>query len=118
MSIIVTLALFRPHFGVVEPGVGELMWQMAFALSDIVDDGAEVGAAPTTGGYGAGSARGHLRATFALEGDILRTPLVELAERDFAGLVVRLDTLDDLHHRLLPLSPAVCSAGRSCPVAG
>ena len=33
-------------------------------------------------------------------------PLVGYAERDFVDLVVRLDTLDDLHHELLPLSPA------------
>jgi hypothetical protein len=28
-----------------------------------------------------------------------------------------LDAFEDLHHRLLPLSPAVLSAGRSCPAA-
>ena len=44
-------------------------------------------------------------------------PLVDLAERHFAGLVVCLDALDDLRHRLLPLSPAVLSAERSCPAA-
>ena len=30
-------------------------------------------------------------------------PLVGYAERDFVDLVVRLDTLDDLRHELLPL---------------
>jgi hypothetical protein len=30
---------------------------------------------------------------------------------------VGFDALEDLHHRLLPLSPAVCSAGRSYPAA-
>jgi hypothetical protein len=88
------------------------MWHTAFALSDVAYEGVKVGAAPTTGGYGAGSARGDLRATFALKGDVLWMPLVGLAERDFAALVVRLDALDDLHHGLLPLSPAVCLAGR------
>src|SRR5215211_107840 len=42
-------------------------------------------------------------------------PLVDSSERHFAVLVVCLDALEDLHHRLLPLSPAVCSAGHSCP---
>jgi hypothetical protein len=31
---------------------------------------------------------------------------------------MRLVTLDDLHHGLLFLSPAVCLTGRSCPAAG
>jgi hypothetical protein len=30
---------------------------------------------------------------------------------------VCLDAFEDLHHRLLPLSPAVLSAGHSCPAA-
>jgi hypothetical protein len=46
-------------------------------------------------------------------------PLVGYSERDFVDLVVCLDTLDDLYHELLPLSPAVSfSAGRSCLAAG
>src|SRR5918993_3749397 len=46
-------------------------------------------------------------------------PLVDLAKGHFAALVVCLDAFEDLHHRLLPLSlsPAVFSAGRSCPAA-
>jgi hypothetical protein len=118
MSLIVTLVLICTLFSVVGPGVGALMWQMAFVLSGVADEVTQIGAAPTTGGDGAGSARGHRRAAVALEGDVLWTPLVDLAERDFAGLVVRLDALDDVHHRLLPLSPTVCSAGRSCSAAG
>jgi hypothetical protein len=34
-------------------------------------------------------------------------PLVDLAKGHFAALVVCFDALEDLHHRLLPLSPAV-----------
>src|SRR5215207_3999666 len=104
--------------GIIEPGVGELVRQTAFTLSDVVDEGAQVGAAPTTGGRGgAGSAKGHLLAALALECDCGRMPLVDLAERHFAALVVCLEAFEDLHHRLLPLSlsPAVLSAGHSCP---
>ena len=43
-------------------------------------------------------------------------PLVDLAKRQFAVLVVCLDALEDLRHRLLPLSPPFL-AGRSCPAA-
>src|SRR5918997_5059357 len=109
------LVLLCALSGIIEPGVGELVRQTAFALSDVVDEGAQVGAAPTTGGRGAGSAKGHLLAAVALEGDGGWMPLVDLAKRHFAALVVCLDALEDLHHGLLPLSPAVCSAGRSCP---
>jgi hypothetical protein len=34
-------------------------------------------------------------------------PLVDLAKRDFAALVVCLDALDDMHHGLLPLPPSL-----------
>src|SRR5215216_1262788 len=44
-------------------------------------------------------------------------PCVDLAKGHFAVLVVGLDALEDLHHGLLPLPPAVCSAGRSYPAA-
>src|SRR5215211_1792182 len=80
---------------------------MAFALSDVVDEGAELGAAPTAGGYGTGSPKCHLLATFALDGDVRWMPLVDLAKRDFAALVVCLDALDDMHHGLLPLPPSL-----------
>src|SRR5215210_4179283 len=103
--------------GIVEPGVGELVRKTAFALSEVVDEGAKVGAAPTTGGCGAGSSKGHLLAAVALEDDCGRMPLVDSSERHFAALVVCFVALEDLHHRLLPLSPAVLSAGRSCPAA-
>jgi hypothetical protein len=101
------LVLLCPLSGIIEPGVGELVRQTAFALSDVVDEGAQVGAAPTTGGCGTGSAKGHLLAAVALEVDGCRMPCVDLAERHFAALVVCLEAFEDLHHGLLPLSPAV-----------
>src|SRR5215212_2521925 len=107
MSGLIVRVLLCPLSGVVEPGVGELVRQTAFALSDGVDEGAQVGAAPTTGVCGAGSAKGHLLAAVALEGDGSRMPLVDCSERHLAALVVCFDALEDLHHRLLPLSPAV-----------
>src|SRR5215207_11478722 len=84
---------------------------MAFALSDVVDEGAEVGAATTAGGYGGGSPKCHLLATFAFDDDVRWMPLVDLAKRDFAALVVCLDALDDMHHGLLPLPPLFVRQG-------
>src|SRR5215203_89962 len=107
ISLLIMLVLLCPLSGIIEPGVGELVRQTAFTLSDGVGEGAEVGAAPTTGGCAAGSAKGHLLAAFALEVDCGRMPLVDLAKGHFAALVVCLDAFEDLHHRLLPLSPAV-----------
>src|SRR5687768_16697828 len=103
------LVLLCTLSGIIEPGVGELIRQTAFALSDVVDEGAELGAAPSAGGRdgGAGSAQGHLLAAVALEGHVGRMPCVDLAKRHFAVLVVGFDAFDDLHHGLLPLSPAV-----------
>jgi hypothetical protein len=92
--------------GIVEPGVGEVIRQMAFSLSDVVDEAIEVGTAPTTGGYGAGSTKDQLLAAIARESDVRRMPLVDLPERDFTGLVVRIDALDDLRHGLVPLPAA------------
>src|ERR671911_477756 len=121
ISGLIMLVLLCALPGIIEPGVGEIVGQTAFALSDVVDEGAQVGTAPTTGGRGAaaGSAKGHLLAALALECDCGRMPLVDLAKGHFAALVVCLDAFEDLHHRLLPLSlsPAVLSAGRSCPAA-
>jgi hypothetical protein len=51
MSGFIVLVLVCPLLGVVEPGMGELIRQMAFSLLEVVDEGiAEIGAAPTTGG--------------------------------------------------------------------
>src|SRR5215203_7217633 len=119
ISGLITLVLLCPLPGIIEPGVGEIVRKTSFALSDLVDEGAQVGAAPTAGGCAAaGSAKGHLLAAVALEGYCGRMPLVDSSERHFAALVVCLDALEDLHHRLLPLSPIVCSAGRSCRLFG
>ena len=80
---------------------------MAFSLLDVVADGAEVSSAPTTGSYGARSGKDQLLAAVALEGYVGRMPLVDLAERDFARLVVPFYGLDDLLcHGLLPLPAA------------
>src|SRR5215211_5781934 len=111
------LVLLCPLSGIIEPGVGEIVRQTAFTLSDLGNEGCKVGAAPTTGGCGAGSAKGHLLAAVALECDCGRMPRVDLAKGHFAALVVCLDAFEDLHHRLLPLSPAVLSARRSCAAA-
>src|SRR5215207_10503519 len=112
------LVLLCPLSGIIEPGVGEIVRQTAFTLCDAVDEVPELGTAPTTGGCGAGSGKGHLLAAVALEVDCGRMPLVDSSERHFAALVVCLEAFEDLHHGLLPLSPAVLSAGRSCRLFG
>jgi hypothetical protein len=68
-----------------------------------VDEGVQVGPAPTAGGgAAAGSAKGHLLSAVALEGYGCRMPLVDLAKGHFAVLVMGLDALEDLHHMLFP----------------
>jgi hypothetical protein len=75
------LVLLCALSGIIESGVGELVRQTAFTLSDVVDEGAKLGAAPTAGGLGgAGSAKGQLLAAVALEVDCGRMPLVDLAK--------------------------------------
>src|SRR5215211_5947202 len=106
ISGLIMLVLLCPLPGIIEPGVGEIVRQTAFALSDLVDEGAKLGAAPTAGGCGAGSAKGHLLAAVALEGNVGRMPCLDLAKGHFAVLVVSFDALEDLHHGLLPLPPA------------
>ena len=96
------MLVFFTLFCVVEPGVDELIPQTAFVLSDVSDEGAEVCTATTTGGHGGARFEGHLLAAGTLECDVGRMPLVSRAERDFAGFVVRLDALEDLHHKLFP----------------
>src|SRR5215217_25269 len=107
ISGLIMLVLLCPLSGIIEPRVGEIVRQTAFTLSDLVDESAQVGAAPTTGGCGTGSGKGHHLAAVALKGYGGRMPLVDLAKGHFAALVVGLDAFEDLHHRLLPLSPAV-----------
>src|SRR5215203_7172009 len=99
------LVLLCAFSGIIEPRVGELVRQTAFVLSDVVYEGDEVGTAPTTGGRdgAACSAKGRLLAAVALECDAGRMPLVDGSERHFATLVMRLESFEDLHHRLLPL---------------
>src|SRR5215208_2909701 len=66
ISGLIMLVLLCPLSGLIEPGVPEIVGQTAFALSDVVDEGAELGTAPTTGGCGtASSAKGHLLASVA-----------------------------------------------------
>src|SRR3954447_19901567 len=86
MSGLIMLVLLCALSGIVEPGVGELVRQTAFALSDVVDEGAEVGAAPTTGARGAGSGKGHLLGAVAREGYGGRMPHVDLTKQHFAAL--------------------------------
>jgi hypothetical protein len=114
ISGFIMLVLLCPLFGIIESGVGELVRQTSFALSDVVDEGAQVRAAPTAGGCGAGSGKGHLLTAVTLKDDAGWMSLIGFAERHLAALVMRLDALDGL----FLLSPGVCSAGRSCPAAG
>jgi hypothetical protein len=114
ISGLIMLVLLCPLSGIIEPGVGEIVRQTAFALSDVVDEGAQVGAAPTAGGCGAGSAKGHLFAALALEGDVRWMPLVDLAKRHFAALVVCLDAFENLvrHMGFTPSPRAGVARGR------
>src|SRR5215210_1895462 len=102
ISGLVPQALLLSHLSIVEPGVGEPIRHTDFSFLDVVGEGVKVGAARTTGGYGAGSGKDQLLAAVAFDGDVRRMPLVDLPERDFTGLVVRIDALDDLRHRLRP----------------
>jgi hypothetical protein len=106
VSGLVPQALLRPHLGIVVPGVSELVRQLAFSLFHVAAEDAEVGTALTTGGYGTGSGKDQPLAAPTFKGDAGRVPLVDLAERDFASLVVRFDALDDLRYGLLPFPAA------------
>jgi hypothetical protein len=119
ISGLIMLVLLCTLSGIIEPGMGEIVRQTAFALSDVVDEGAELGAAPTTGGCGAGScgagsAKGHLLFALALEGDVRWMPLVDLAKRHFAALVVCLDAFENLvrHMGFTPSPRAGVARGR------
>jgi hypothetical protein len=111
ISGLISLALLRTSLSIIEPGVGEPVWQMVFVSLHVVDEAAESGTTRAASS-GAGSGNNLSLAAVALEGDLGRMPLVDRAERDLASLVARFDTLDDLlRHRLLPL-PAVRRNGR------
>src|SRR5215204_929182 len=101
ISGLVPRALPSPRLSIVEPGVGEPVRQMAFSFLNVVDEVAVEGATPT-GGFGAGRGKDQLLAAVALEGDVRRMPLVDLAERDFVGLITRFDSFDDMRHRPVP----------------
>src|SRR5918999_3008342 len=106
--------LLCPFSSVMVPGVGDLLPEPDFPLLDVADDGAVVGAAPAAGN-GGGAGQSQPFAAIALEDDITRMPLVGLAERDLAALVVRLDALDDPCHFLKPLPTARGSPRAACP---
>jgi hypothetical protein len=101
ISGLVQLALPCPRSSIVEPGMGNPVRQMAFSFLDVVDEVAEMGAAPADA-CGAGCGKDQLLTAVALEGDVRRMPLVDLAEHDFVGLVTRFDSFDDMHHRPVP----------------
>src|SRR5688500_18308158 len=112
ISLLVTLVLLCTLFCVIEPGTAELLRKSSFSILDA--SGEDVGKITATlaGGYGALSVKSPPLAAAALKNDVGWMPLVGFAERHLAALVMRSDALDDLHHSLLLLSPAVCSAGR------
>ena len=112
------LVLSCTLFCIMEPGAAELLRKSSFSI--LYGSGEEVGkiTATSAGGHGAVSVNSPPLAAAALKDDLGWMPLIGFAERHHAALVMRLDSLDDLHHGLLPLSPAVSSAGRSCPAAG
>src|SRR5215207_6450849 len=98
MSSFVPLVLFCLILGVVAPGMDILIPQPAFSLLDVVDNGAVVGTAPTTGRRGADAGEGQLLAAIALEGEVRRMPLVGPAEGVFVDLVVPFDAHGDFSH--------------------
>ena len=101
MGGLVPQVLFCSFSSVVVPGMGDVVPQSAFLFPDVVDGGTVVGAAPAAG-CGAGAGQSALLAAITLEDDITWVPLVGLAKRDLAALVVRFDALDDPCHSLNP----------------
>jgi hypothetical protein len=119
MSLLVKLALSCTLFGVVESGVSELVRKTSSSLLNASGEDGVKNTATLAGGYGALSVKAPPLAAAALKDDVRWMPLVDLAERHLATLVVCFDALDDLlHHGLLPLPPGVSSAGGCCPTAG
>ena len=99
-----------------EPGAAELLRKSSFSI--LYGSGEDVGKITATlaGGYGALSVKGPPLAAAALKDDVGWMPLVGFAERHLAAFVMRLDSLDDLHHGLLLLSPPFVRRG--VPVRG
>ena len=87
--------LFLLLLGVVMPGVDACVRQPTFSLLDVTDEGAVICVAPTTSGRGAGGSEGEPLPAVTLNDDVLRMPLVDSAERDLMGLVVRFSVFDD-----------------------
>src|ERR671913_675147 len=79
-----------------------LVSQMLFLMVDAVDESTVVGTTPVTGGYGAGAAKGEYLAAVTLKNDMRLMPLVDPAEGNFDGVVVRFGPLDNLGHSLVP----------------
>ncbi len=104
-DLVSLVLLFRPLSTVVVPGVGDLLPEPAFPLPDVAYYRAVIGAAPAACRTGAGQSP--LLAAITLEGDVSWMPLVNFAERDLAGLVVRFGALGDPRHSLTPF-------GRPC----
>ena len=86
---------------IVVPGVSILVAQVLFLVVDIVNQSAVRGTTPT-GEYGTGPAKGEYLAAVALKSDVRLVPVVDPAEGDFEGLVVRFDAFDKFGHLLVP----------------
>src|SRR5919112_1471004 len=80
----VLLVLFRPLFRIVMPGVEGLIGQLPLPFLGFANGPSVLGATPT-GGCGTGGAQGESLAALALKYDVLRMPLVTLAERDLTA---------------------------------
>src|SRR5215217_8338695 len=111
ISLLVTLVLLCTLFCVIEPGMAELLLKSSFSILDA--SGEDVGkiTATSAGSYGALSVNSPPLTAAALKDDAGWMPLIGFAERHLAALLMRLDTLDDLHHGLLLLSPPFVRQG-------
>ncbi len=105
ISLLVKLVLLCTLFFVIESGTAELLRKSSFSILDASGDDVGRITATLAGSYGALSVNGPLLTAAALKDDAGWMPLIGFAERHFAALVMRLDSLDDLHHGLLLLSP-------------
>jgi acyl-coenzyme A thioesterase PaaI-like protein len=80
------------------PRMSILVAQMLFSVVDIVFQRAVIGTTPTTGDYGTVPAKGEYLTAVALKSDVRLVPMVDPAEGDFDGVVVRFDPLDKAGH--------------------
>jgi hypothetical protein len=102
VSSLVLLVLVLLALEIVVSGVFILVPYMLFSIADVVNQCAVIGTTPTRGDYGTGGAKGEFFAALALKSDMGRMPVVEPAEGNFEGLVVRLGALDNLCHSPAP----------------